>query len=690
MASAGEAEYESDPEEAKLSLKMRRREASDDEEEEREVEESDRREKPPRMIESDGESDGQGAAANYDEEEEEEEEEYDDEEYVEDEEAYEEDEYQEAGGTSGGAHEEGVKEVEAVVESAEGAKGVVGEGTGSGQGMEDGNENNVQGEEDKKENEPYAVPTAGAFYMHDDRFRDNAGGRHRRTFGGRKLWESKDDRKWGHDKFEELSVEERHYEEGRRGSRGRYRGRGRGRGPERETGRGRRPKAYVNDSNPSSNNSQKIQNNALKGMRGRGPRRYRPSFKDNIDAPPPPNKQSGLSVEKHSYHSTAKASAPVSNVENDAVTAAKQGFVSSLNSASPPFYPSSSSTKEVTMTKRELQTGTSSRSVQPSVFGDSSAAAQSNSVLRGKNASDSVSLDKPNISDPITAVASKVSSGLRLAPGSSTMSPTQSQPLRGQGRGFNTMPNVNYQSPVINNQFNRVSQPTNLPSTQRNPVLGQGQPSFQATGRQFAQRSGTRSQGSSPPKTGQSISEIGEFECSSDSSKSRSAMVAKGKGTLQSTGRGSVLYGGAQVMGAPGSMGSGDQNFPATPAFLPVMQFGGQNRGGIPAVGMAFPGYVGQPQLGLGNSEMTWLPVLAGAAGALGATYCSPYITMDGAYHARPSGQISSLTAAPRSVFSPPFQYNAVSLVFSLCWHVGVILVLHTSFILFYLLLACA
>lgn len=39
------------------------------------------------------------------------------------------------------------------------------------------------------------------------------------------------------------------------------------------------------------------------------------------------------------------------------------------------------------------------------------------------------------------------------------------------------------------------------------------------------------------------------------------------------------------------------------------MQFGGQHPGGIgvPAVGMAFPGYVGQPQLGgLGSSEMTW------------------------------------------------------------------------------------
>lgn len=40
------------------------------------------------------------------------------------------------------------------------------------------------------------------------------------------------------------------------------------------------------------------------------------------------------------------------------------------------------------------------------------------------------------------------------------------------------------------------------------------------------------------------------------------------------------------------------------------MQFGGQHPGGmgVPAVGMAFPGYVAQPQLGggIGNSEMTW------------------------------------------------------------------------------------
>lgn len=35
----------------------------------------------------------------------------------------------------------------------------------------------------------------------------------RRTLGGRKLWESKDDRKWGHDKYEELTLQERHHEQ---------------------------------------------------------------------------------------------------------------------------------------------------------------------------------------------------------------------------------------------------------------------------------------------------------------------------------------------------------------------------------------------------------------------------------------------------------------------------------------------
>lgn len=138
--------------------------------------------------------------------------------------------------------------------------------------------------------------------------------------------------------------------------------------------------------------------------------------------------------------------------------------------------------------------------------------------------------------------------------------------------------------------------------------------------------------------------EPGELAFSLESNKLTSSVVAKGKGSLQSSGKG---YG-AHIVGAAGNMGSGhsNQKFSGTPTFLPVVQFGGQHPGGVgvPAVGMAFPGYVGQPD---GNSEMTWLPVLAGAAGALGTQYCSPYIAADGAYHPRSSGQISSLGAAP-------------------------------------------
>lgn len=172
-----EIEYESDPEEAKLSLKMRRREASDDEEEEG----GEIREKPPRRVD-DSDVESEGAAADYEDEFEED---YDvDGEYAEEIEEEEEVGYEESGG---GRDEDGVNAVP--VERAEAGKdgGVIRElmeeKTVNNDASEFNNENNniedSQHEGEKKEMEPYAVPTAGAFYMHDDRFRDNAGGRHR-------------------------------------------------------------------------------------------------------------------------------------------------------------------------------------------------------------------------------------------------------------------------------------------------------------------------------------------------------------------------------------------------------------------------------------------------------------------------------------------------------------------------------
>lgn len=163
-----DVEYDSDPEEAKRSLTMRRRrEASDDEEGEGGG--SDKRDDLHVTIHSD-DSDGEGGVAEYyddDEEEELEEEEVVDDEEEEVDERVEEKLYEERG-----------LEEEAAAGGVEGSVVVDKESDGDNikHQLEDSNEMHS---EEKKENEPFAVPTAGAFYMHDDRFSDNAGARNR-------------------------------------------------------------------------------------------------------------------------------------------------------------------------------------------------------------------------------------------------------------------------------------------------------------------------------------------------------------------------------------------------------------------------------------------------------------------------------------------------------------------------------
>ncbi|KAL6495887.1 hypothetical protein OROGR_030450 [Orobanche gracilis] len=620
MATADEIEYESDPEEAKLPLKLRRREASDDES----GEGGEITEKPRRRIEID-ESDGdsEGVASEYEDEYEEEDgEAYELDEYAED---IVEDEGEESGGGRGrnvvivkalavgradAGKDEGLTEEETRMNSD--ACGIDGESVD----VED-----VQHEGEKKEIEPYAVPTAGAFYMHDDRFRENARGRNRRMFGGRKLWESNDDRKWGHDKFEELTVYERSYREGRRGSRGRNRGSGRNRAAGRGYEQGNM--LPVPTSNGTKNNN--IQNSAPKGFRGRGPQRYQPSFKNK--APLTHNKQSGKSNENPSYASSGRTSEYMSNTGPDGVLPRKQAFASNLNIASPPFYPSSSSTKDSNAPdKSDFRSG----SIKDGNF----ATSQSSGVLWGKDTVDSIGVDRLYIGDSL--------------PDPSLINSTQQQ-LRGQGRGMASLTQMAYRPIVSNNQVSRTSPPNQLQTVQRNPGQSRAQYFVQTSHQQFRQGVSSGLQASSPPKSAGTVNAIesGELEALSEPNKSNTALVSKGKGEVQGNGRGSLLYGGTQVFGTSGNMGSihGDPNFPT---FLPVMQFSGQHPGGIgvPAVGMAFPGYVGQPQLGRGDSEMTWLPVLTGAAGALGARYGSPYIPADGSYQARPYGHVSSVKAA--------------------------------------------
>ncbi|KAJ1404088.1 Btz domain [Sesbania bispinosa] len=462
-----------------------------------------------------------------------------------------------------------------------------------------------------------------------------------RMRGGRRLWESKDDRKWGHDKFEEITLQERHYKEGRRPSKGNYRGRGKTRGIVRG--------GYVQGNRKGYDDRGNQTQVPRAVVRGRGPRRYEPTNKNNDSTPRMHNKQSGKPLDnKTSNVSSGKTSTPISNSESDPVQTKKQVFGSNLNYASPPFYPSGSSNKDINLTsKRDVQTGSTSRNVHTGVMDEGFLVQQNNALLRGKNVVDSLNMDKLYIDGSVPPSVGKPLNNLHMhPPGSSDVNASQSTHPRAAGRGGAIPVQMNYQPLTSHNQVNKAA-PTQLQAIQR--TSAPGRTSLQSPAPQLGHRPGSAPQASSPPKTSVAISSLdsGEIDVASELSKSKGALVGKGRGGSQGSGRGSFVYGGA--MGSAGNMGGshGDQNFPA---FLPVMQFGGQHPGGIgvPAVGMAFPGYVAQPQLGLGNSEMTWLPVLTGAAGALGATYCPPYLSVDGAYHARQSGQTSAAATSSK------------------------------------------
>ncbi|XP_064950041.1 protein MLN51 homolog isoform X1 [Musa acuminata AAA Group] len=659
-----DAEYESDPEDAPLPS-MRRREASDDED----GMASDGGGKPVRKdpragIGSDGESDGQGGAQVYDDEADEEEDEmeeyYDEEEeYGEmDEELEMEDEVVEEGGhRAASVKEEGIKDVRQSLEYE-------GQGDGdrrsSGNAMEHPDENQVEDEEEKKkENEPYAVPTAGAFYMHDDRFQDNGRGRRRRMFGGRKLWDPKDERAWVHDRFEEMNLQDAQYDEERMRSRGRFRGRGGGksRGASRGYGRGSRHRDYSDVVNS--------QNRTSRTVRGRGPRRYEALPKNNRDIPASRQKQSPAKPQEPTTSaSTRKQSSQTANVELDPVVPQKHSFASSLNSASPPFYPSGSSNSNqdiLLMQKRDAQAGIINDSLSYSMHTEeNSQSSQSSTLLRGKTVVDSVGHDRLYMSDSHRSVVGKTLASVHLQPSGFYPSPDNadiSSSSRVQGTGINTAGPPNNQSASAVNHVGRVSAHTQAPNVQPSPAQTSFQPAVRVPAQQFIHRSvsGNQTSSSSPPPAGNS-SEVGDVDSPPGSGKSRTSVVGKGKINNQGTGRSSFIYSGGQVLGATGAMGlaHGDQNF-RTPALLPVMQFGGQHPSGlgVPAVGMALPGYVAQPQLGFGNSEMTWVPVLAGMPGALGASYCPPYLALDGNYY-RPSGQNSSSASSKETTTSKP------------------------------------
>ncbi|XP_074576863.1 protein MLN51 homolog [Curcuma longa] len=643
-----DSEYESDPEDAPLP-RMRRREASDDEE----GEGYEGRGKSPAgdLVASDGESDGQGGAEVYDDEEE----------------YYEEEEDELVDGVVEFAGEEEMMESKggnlASIPVNEGLKdlGKAPIPDGDGQtyrGKPEENEDKNPVEEEAKENEPYAVPTAGAFYMHDDRFQDNGRGRRRRMFGGQKLWDPKDERAWVHDRFEEMNLLETRNHEERQKSRGRFRGRGGGkrRGSERVYIRGNRSNTYRDDAESETR--------APRTVRGRGPRRYEPILRNKRDFPAIQSKR--LPLKPHhsvSNDTSGRPSSQPATVQSDPVLLPKKNsFASSLNSASPPFYPSGSSNQDMAALtqKSGVHTGSTNKSISyTTLIKDNSMASQTNSLMRGNTPTDIVGPDKLFIADSFRSTAGKImaTSSLQLSGSSLSSKEIQTASSRVQVRESSIVGRINRHSEPSIGPPGRVA--TQNKPTEQQPLQFPAQSATRISNQQSVQLRSIGNHASSPPDSAPpSSSDIVQSDSHSGVTKPEVALVGKARINNQGIGKGPFLYGGTQVIGATGAVGlpNGDHSFPGTPALLPVMQLGGPNPGGmgVPAMGMALPGYVAQPQLGFGSGEMTWVPVLAGAAGALGPPYCPPYIALDGNYFAHPSGQTSSSSPSRETGTSKP------------------------------------
>ncbi|KAL1199363.1 MLN51-like protein [Cardamine amara subsp. amara] len=378
-------------------------------------------------------------------------------------------------------------------------------------GVEDTTEDSttdlVDGGPEQKKKEPFAVPTAGAFYMHDDRFQEMDAASNRRMRGGRRLWQSRDERKWGHDKYEEMNTQEKQSD--RRSSRGRVRGRGQGRGQERGYSRGSNSKAFTRNGH---------QNQFPKAVtRGRGPRRYEVALKNGNQAPSVQTKQSQKSFVKVSHVDSGCPPTETASIETEAIQAKKNVLASSLNSASPPFYPSGSSNN---LAQKDLQAG----------------------------------MNRLHINENHTPSGKKFGNTKASSAWVRTAQPSQTT---SQGRGAPPPGQVLYQQSF--NQGDKVSSPMQI----RGMPRGTDQSCTQPPGQAFDQHSAVISLlPSSPHKSGSSKNQYlsGEIESAAETGD----LVAKGKGSLQPSGRGSFMYGGTQFMGPAGSMatGHGNQNFP--------------------------------------------------------------------------------------------------------------------------------
>ncbi|KAL4653911.1 hypothetical protein ACB092_01G340200 [Castanea dentata] len=458
------------------------------------------------------------------------------------------------------------------------------------------------------------VPRVGKFYMHDDRFRSKRRGHHwysKSTPGRVDLWKPQVERQWKHDKFEQMTLPETRVKE----LHGSWIPKGHQQGHIKDQGKGR---GYIRAKQSRPHDNFVNQDDSLRIVRGRGPVRYRPDLWRNyigivggrgaIRSKPlmkssdvvPPTK-SGKFRGSTSVTNSARMFSHPSNIQSDSFASKNLISASSLGSASLLF----------TIDETKC----------------------SNTFLQGKTLADSFDWDKLSIEDSSQTVVENYLTNLHLqSPTACAKYMVESPQLKGQRSSFSLSKKNSHQSNPSSNQVNRDHLRAQPLVVQQRSTESTVQPPVQLYTQQL--HPGNRSQQSSESWSPYSSKPV-MLDSLPKSSKTKVALVGKESSAVQASKRGSFQYDGTIA----------HHNNAANPSLLPGLQFGGLHHGGLgdPAVCMAFPGYVGQSQVGFGNSEITWLPVLTGSAGTIGAAYHSPHVTLDDGYVAHFPGQSSSV-----------------------------------------------
>ncbi|XWS17222.1 hypothetical protein CRYUN_Cryun33cG0049800 [Craigia yunnanensis] len=300
------------------------------------------------------------------------------------------------------------------------------------------------------------------------------------------------------------------------------------------------------------------------------------------------------------------------NVDCDSLPFDEHLLAPSMSSYQEAFYPTSTSHQDNFVTQKRMVLPGSKNAVFPaSVLPNLIIhAPQANEFLQGN-----IAPDIPYAKEGVSPVAENYFTKFSFeysVPGSTYMASPES---RDQRIGSSLSIPFTYQATPFPNQLNRVSSQAQ-PIVQQMPVDSTIQPPSEVYSQQLHSPFWSGSQKLFEASS-LSFHEPGTFESLTGSIQSKVASLGIGSNVTSPP-----QYNGIQ----------GDQNFNAIPVLFLVIQFGGLHHEslGDPAIDMTSTGYSGESQVHLWNPELTWLPILPAAAGAVGSTFHHPCFAPDG------------------------------------------------------------